>query len=340
MKHRKLPGTELKISEIGFGVWTVGTTWWGVKEDKVGVSLLREAFEKGINFFDTADVYGQGKGETILADALADHRREIIIATKFGYDIYTNKEERKGHSELPQCWGKSFIRNSCEESLKRLKTDYVDIYQLHNPRTEAILSGEVFETLDELKKEGKIRYGGVALGPDIGWQTEGILALQKGYKVMQIIYSIMEQEPSAGFFPLAEANQAGLMVRVPHASGLLDGSFDPTKTFDKGDHRNHRKEQWMKAGLEAVEQLQFLTKVDGRTLGQVAIQFCLSQPTIFTVMPNITSSKNLAEFVAASEKKPLTHEEQKTLHTLWQKELRMKLSQPLSDSVVKPSPVL
>ena len=143
-----------------------------------------------------ADVYGNGYGEEIVSKAFDGSRHEIILATKFGYDIYSNTSERKGHKELPQKFSKKDIKYSCEQSLKRLKTDYIDIYQMHNPRFDFINNEEVLETLKELVEEGKIRSWGMALGPDIGWLDEGLNSIDKNPASIQIIYNLLEQEPS------------------------------------------------------------------------------------------------------------------------------------------------
>ena len=177
MQYRELGDTGLKISTVGFGLWTVTTGWWGITDDAVGIGLLRRAHELGVNFFDTADTYGSGKGETLLADALGHKRDEIIIATKFGYDWY-NHPFRRGQQERPHDWSPKFARFACEESLKRLDTDYIDFYQLHNPRMTAIESDELFATLEDLKSAGKIRHYGATLGPAIGWEDEGLAVIR------------------------------------------------------------------------------------------------------------------------------------------------------------------
>ncbi|MGB2695218.1 MAG: aldo/keto reductase, partial [Dehalococcoidia bacterium] len=237
MKYRTLGRTNLKVSAIGFGVWSVSTTWWGVTDDDFGVALLRKAYDAGINFFDTADTYGNGKGETMLAQALGDVRDKIVIGTKFGYDIYTNDGQRDGHKELPQDFSPKFVRHALEQSLQRLGTDYIDIYQLHNPRLTAIQMDDLFAMLDDCQREGKIRHYGVALGPDIGWEDEGIASMrERDVPSMQIIYSILEQDPARAFFPVADECDTGLLSRVPHATGLLDGTYTPGMVFAESDH--------------------------------------------------------------------------------------------------------
>jgi aryl-alcohol dehydrogenase-like predicted oxidoreductase len=320
MKYRRLGATELEVSEVGFGVWSVATNWWGVTDDALGRRLLRAAYDLGINFYDTADVYGNGKGETLLAEALADVPRDrLVIATKFGYDFYSHSRERSGHKELPQDFSPVFVRRALEESLRRLRTDYVDLYQLHNPRLWAIQRDDLFQTLDDLRREGKVRYIGVALGPDIGWEEEGVASM-RGRRVdaLQIIYSILEQQPARTFFPVARECHTGLLARVPHASGLLDGTYYPGMTFPETDHRSHRKREWLERSLRRVERIGFIYGPEtGRSIAQAAIQFCLSEPGIASVLPNITNERELREFAAAPDTPPLTAEEVARLHDLY-----------------------
>ena len=311
MKYRKLGNTGLQLSTVGFGLWTVSTSWWGVDDDRQGIDLLRRAYDLGVTFFDTADTYGNGKGETMLAEALGHVRDRIVIGTKFGYDWYSHGRERTGHKELPQDFSPRFVRRACEESLRRLNTDSIDIYQLHNPRLPAIQSDELFETLEELKSQGKIRHYAVALGPDIGWEEEGVASMrERQVPSVQIIYSILEQDPARAFFPVAEVCGTGLLSRVPHASGLLDGTYYPGMTFDASDHRAHRKQEWLQLSLRKVRQLEFLYgEGTGRTIGQAAIQFVLAQPSIACVLPNVLNAEQLREFVEALETPPLSEDE-------------------------------
>ena len=320
MRYRTLGDTDLTVSAVGFGVWTVGTAWWGITDEEYGVDLLRRAYDLGVTFFDNADTYGDGKAETMLARALGDVRDEIVIATKFGYDFYHHGGERDGHKELPQDFSPTFIRFAVEQSLRRLQTDYIDIYQLHNPRIGTIESDELFATLEELKREGKIRHYGVALGPDIGWEDEGVAAMrQRRVPTVQIIYSILEQDPARNFFPVAQECGTALLARVPHASGLLDGTFRPGEAFPASDHRAHRKREWLESGLRKVSQLDFLYQEGtGRTIGQAAIQFALAQPTVTCVLPNMLSEAQLQEFAAAPETPPLTAEELSRIADLYQ----------------------
>ena len=155
MQYRSFGDTNLRASVVGFGVWTVGTTMWGIKDEAVGVGLLRRAYDLGITFYDTADVYGDGLGETILAKALGHVRDRITIATKFGYDFYAHPGPQPGQRERPQDWSPAFIRKACEESLRRLGTDRIDLYQLHNPRIDTLRRDDLFEALDRLRPRAR-----------------------------------------------------------------------------------------------------------------------------------------------------------------------------------------
>ncbi len=318
MKFRQLPRTGLSLSEVGFGVWTVATDWWGKRTDAERSALLENAVELGINFFDTADTYGEGYGEEVLAKFLGHRRNELVFATKFGYDFYDTSVPRIGHQERPQNFDREFVTFACEQSLSRLNTDYIDLYQIHNPRVTALERDELFETLEQLQFDGKIRHYGVALGPDIGWAEEGMAAMQDRHvESLQIIYSILEQEPALDFFPIAEEEQVGLLSRVPHASNTLTGVHIEPPTFNENDHRALRKAEWMHTALQKVERVKFLVQEDTRTMAQSAIQFCLARPSIVSVLPNITSLEELREYTAALETPALTQAEQDQLLELW-----------------------
>ncbi len=326
MKYRQLPRTDLQLSEVGFGVWTVATTWWGHIAEEQRAALLLNAVELGINFFDTADTYGDGYGEEILAQVLGHQRHGLVLATKFGYDFYDKLTPRVGHQERPQKFDPDFVRFACEQSLRRLRTDYIDLYQIHNPRIDAIMRDELFETLELLKHQGKIRYYGAALGPDIGWLEEGVGSMRERHvDSLQIIYSIMEQEPARDFFPIAEQTKTGLLSRVPHASEVLTGRYIAPPTFTEGDHRAHRRAEWLQQALKKAEQVKFLAGDEaGRTMSQAAIQFCLAQPTIVTVLPNFTNLDELREYAGAVDTPPLTAEEQARLQDLWRHQFSLE----------------
>lgn len=311
MQYRRIAGGDLEVSTVGFGVWTISTTWWGITDESLGIDLLRRAYDLGITFFDTADTYGNGKGETMLADALRDRRDKIVIATKFGYDFYKHGDRRDGHRELPHDFSPRFVRYAVEQSLQRLRTDYIDIYQLHNPRMSAIESDELFATLDDLKSEGKIRHYGPALGPAIGWEEEGLAAIRgRDIEVMQIIHNMFEQDPGRSLIAAAE-KKGGISVftRVPHSSGLLEGKYTNDTKFAPSDHRSHRPREWLVEGLKKLESVSFLTEGTGRTIAQAALQWILASPACVSTLPNIYNIDQLEEFAAAADVEPLSQDE-------------------------------
>ena len=309
MNSRRLKSTDLMLSEVGFGIWSVATTWWGVTDREFGVHLLREARDRGITFFDTAPAYGDGYGESILAEAFTPTElAELVIGTKFGYDLNAS---RQGHRERPHDWTPSAIAKACEDSLARLNLDCIDLYQMHNPRLDAIRRDDTFEVLEGLKTEGKIRHYAVAIGPDLGWQDEGIAAVAERRMPAQIIYSILEQDPARAIMEAAEANDVGIFTRVPHASGMLDGTYTKDTVLDdspfsSSDHRSYRRLMWMRSTIGKLTKLDFLLQNYDATIGQLAIQFCLYPSVVASCTPTITSVEMLDEYVGASDIVPIS----------------------------------
>ena len=310
MKYRTLPNTEVSVSEVGFGLWTTSTGWWGEKTDDDAVAMLHEALELGITTFDAADTYGNGRSEEQLAKAFAHRRGDVVYATKFGYDWYHHAGERKGQNEIEQDFSPEFVRFALEQSLKRLQTDYVDVWQMHNARMEQVEDGTLIELLERFKAEGKIRTWGVALGPAIGWLWEGVEAARRNVPVVQMIWNMLEQFP--GDQMIEAANEFGTgttyFIRVPHSSGMLEGKYTKETVFPPSDHRSHRPRSWLINGIQKVETLRFL-ETPGRTLGQAAIQWLLAEPRVMTVLPNIYDREQLREFAAAPDTPRLTADE-------------------------------
>jgi aryl-alcohol dehydrogenase-like predicted oxidoreductase len=326
MKYRNLGNTDISVSEVGFGVWTVSTGWWGEVVDDRSVRLLRQAHERGINYFDTADTYGSGKGETLLADAFGHMRGEVVISTKIGYDFY-NHTARRGQQERPQDWSEDFLRFALEQSLKRLDTDYIDFLQLHNTKMDAAENDALFALMETFKDEGKIRAYGAALGPKIGWRDEGVKMMrERDLAVVQMIYNLLEQDPGRDLIETARDTDTSLVVRVPHSSGMLEGKYDENTTFGENDHRRHRPKEWLTTGLKKVGQLSFLTDSGGRTLGQAALKFVLASPEVASTLPNIYDEEQIEEFSVTSETPDLTEDELSRVAELYQENFGLEVS--------------
>ncbi len=300
VRLRRFGDTDLQTSAIGFGTWALGSDWWGDHEDPD--RLVARALELGVTFFDTGDTYGQGLNEELVGTALqrAGARRDSIqIATKFGYVL---DSERQGHAEgeRPHDWSPQRTRSALEASLRRLRTDYVDLYQLHNPRMDALDEEALWAELEALRAEGKIRHYGVALGPKIGWRDEGVRALdERPITSLQTVYNLLEQEPGAELGEVAQRRGAGLIARVPTSSGLLEGHLTPQSTFTGSDHRRHRPREWLIDGLRKVDQLDFLIREGERTMAQAAMKWLLAQPAMATVVHTVNTTAQLEEWAPA-----------------------------------------
>ncbi|HEV7178935.1 MAG TPA: aldo/keto reductase [Candidatus Baltobacteraceae bacterium] len=321
MKYRTYPNSGVTVSEVGFGLWTTSTGWWGAMSDEDAVKMLHEARDLGITLFDAADTYGNGRSEEQLATAFADRRDDVIYATKFGYDFYNNAGKPRGQFELPHDFSPAFVRKALEESLRRLQTDCIDIYQIHNARMAQMDDDALWELLESFKSEGKIRMAGVALGPAIGWLYEGIDSVKKrNAPSLQIIWNILEQFPGNEQIKAAYDSHAdtGFMIRVPHSSGMLEGHYTADTVFPENDHRRHRPQSWLQNGVQKVEQLRFL-ELPGRTLGQAAITWLLTEPKVMSVLPNIYDRAQLLEFASAPDTPALTQDELARIRDLYAK---------------------
>ena len=317
MKYRTYPNTAITVSDVGFGLWTTSTGWWGNMTDDEAVAMMREAEGLGVTLFDAADTYGNGRSEIQLAKAFRDRRDRVVYATKFGYDWYNYSGERKGQQEIPADFSPKFVRYALEQSLARLETDYIDIWQMHNAHLEQVRDGELHALLDDFVREGKIRAWGVALGPAIGWLYEGIEAARNGVTSIQMIQNILEPFPGRDMIAAADAarSDSGFMIRVPHSSGMLEGKYTPDTVFPEGDHRRHRPRSWLLNGVKKIEQLRFL-ETPQRTLGQAAIQWLLNEPRVISILPNIYDREQLHEFAGASATPALTSDEMARTHEL------------------------
>ena len=317
MKYRKLGKSGIKVSEIGFGAWTIALDWWTTHNKKIdddeAIRMLKRAYDLGINFYEMADMYGNGKSEKLVAQAFKDMRgargvggvdgEEIVYSTKWGYDMYTN--EQVGHSELPQKHNDSkFLEYAFQQSLSRLQTDCIDVYSLHNPKMNTIKNNELFGSLDALVNNGKIRSHGVALGPAIGWKDEGLFAMEnRNITCLQTVYNILEQDPGRTFFDVARKNNVGIMVRVPDASGVLTGKVNEKTVFDKNDHRSSRKREWIIGAMQKVEKMKPLALANGWNITELAVKFILSQKEVAVVLPTVIDIEELETFAGMSDGK-------------------------------------
>jgi aryl-alcohol dehydrogenase-like predicted oxidoreductase len=311
MRYRTFPGTAIRVSEVGFGTWTLATGWWGEKTDAEAVAMLRRSLdEHGVNFFDAADTYGNGRSERQLAEAFRGRRGEVVYSTKVGYDIYDEAAaaSRRGQQELPQRVDEGYLRFAVDKCLERLETDYIDVLQLHNVKMEHVRDPEVWGTLRALKQEGKVRAWGAAFGPAIGWLYEAVELCEREPDVntIQMIWNVLEQHPGTPMIEAARrhAPDCCFNIRVTHASGMLEGKYTEDTVFASNDHRRHRPRSWLVNGLQKIRTLDFLA--ERMTLGQAALKWLLAEPRVVSTLPNIYDDAQLDEFAAASDAPDLT----------------------------------
>jgi aryl-alcohol dehydrogenase-like predicted oxidoreductase len=312
MRHRTYKNTGLTVSEVGFGLWTISTGWWGHFTEGEAIALMHKAFDLGITLFDAADTYGNGLSEELIAKAFANQRDGIVIATKVGYDFVSHGEARgRGQREIPQDFSPDAITRATDAALKRLKTDRIDLLQLHNIRMDQIYDDALWTMLEALKASGKIRYYGIALGPAIGWLYEGMNCIrEREITSVQHIYNMLEQHPGRAMHDAATEVERDTMflIRVTHSSGMLEGHYTAETTFPSTDHRSHRPRSWLLNGVKKIERLRFLENAE-RTLGQAALQWLLADDRVASTLPNIYNEEQLIEFAKAPECRSLTDDE-------------------------------
>jgi aryl-alcohol dehydrogenase-like predicted oxidoreductase len=296
MKYRKLGITGLDVSEIGFGTWglggdTKGAIAYGPTNDQESQRALRHAVDLGVTFFDTADLYGFGHSEEVIGSALADLRSKIMIATKVGMlDAEGNQDFSPKH-----------IRHALEQSLRRLRTDYIDLYQLHSPPISLIESNpEVIACMQELQREGKIRSFGISVrSPD-----EGLVAVERlGFKCLQVNFNLLDQRAlDNGLFDLCLKREVGIIARTPLCFGFLTGRYSAQDKLDPTDHRNlwnvAQREKWAGAYHLFTSSL---SADSVKTPIELALRFCLSFLSISTVIPGMLNATQVEENIRSCD---------------------------------------
>jgi len=320
MDYRTITGTDLKVSLLGFGNFIFGTNWWGEFSDEQGVCLQNRAYDLGVNFFDTAAAYGNGRAEKLLAQTIRYAGREnLVVSTKFGYDFYSDPGEEGGHRERRQDFSAAAIRYELEQSLTRLGIDCIDLYQAHNVK-RAQFADELFETLEQLCQEGKVRYWGIALGPAIGWREEGYRSfIDHNAATVQTVFNMYEQDPGREFCQIAqERGRGSVIARVPTNSGILDEEFaSADHTFPAWDHRKFRDRNWLVYGLKKNEVIRPIAQQYNCSIRQLAIKWLASWPTLCSLEPNILNEDDLTEFAAACDGQYLSAETMAKIEQLY-----------------------
>jgi len=311
MHYRTLGRTGLRVSDVGFGAMTIGGEVFGTTDDQESLRALHRALDLGMNFIDTADAYGRGHSEELIAQVLKTRRNEVVLATKGGNQFTVRQGLRN--------FDPDYITSALEASLKRLQIETIDLYQLHNPSQEVMRRGEIFARLDRCKREGKIRFYGVSLEKT----EDGIVAIETGKPdTLQVVYNILHQDPEEKLFPLAQRENIGILARVPLERGVLSGRFKSTAEFAQKDwRRGVFSEEALAQTQAAVEKLGFLMKDDVPNLAQAALRFILSQPAVSTVIPGIRTVQQVESNLVISGK-TLPADDLTRLRGLYQSDFR------------------
>ena len=293
MQYKILGRTGLRVSIIGLGTM-VHAGHFGPMKDEESLAAIDAALELGVNFIDTSDAYGAGYSETLLGNALKGRRDKVILATKGGNVMV-------GPNKGKRIFAPEYIDDVLHGSLKRLQTDWIDLYQLHNPDVEVIERGEVWEVLEKRKKEGKIRHYGVS----INTMAEGIAAAKgRRAETIQVEYSLLQQEPAEEIFPLAQAANVGIIARLPLKRGILTGKLTQAdeQRFQGEDvrARSFKGEAFAKE-LAKAEKLRFLVHGPVKTLGQAALAFCVAHPAASIAIPGARNAQQMRENAAAGD---------------------------------------
>jgi aryl-alcohol dehydrogenase-like predicted oxidoreductase len=321
LEYRNLGETGMRVSEISLGTWALGGDWGSVAEDDAYAALNR-AIDLGVNFLDTADVYGDGRSEQLIGRLLRDRPGdEIFVATKAGRRLDPHTAEGYDYENLAP-----FV----ERSLKNLGVDALDLLQLHCPPTEAYRQDSTFEALDRLQNEGKVRNYGVSVEK----VEEARMALSyPNVKTVQIIFNVFRQKPDEEFFPLAEERNIGILARVPLASGLLSGKMSADRAFAEDDHRafNRKGEAFdrgetfsgvdFETGLEAAEELKELVP-EGHTLAQFALRWILMHPAVSCAIPGGKNPSQVEDNVAAAQMPALSDEAMRRAREIYDSSIR------------------
>jgi aryl-alcohol dehydrogenase-like predicted oxidoreductase len=303
MEYRELGRTGWRVSAISFGSWAIGSTW-GPVDDRESLAALHRAVDLGVNFFDTADVYGDGRSEKLLAQLRRERRETLYIATKAGRRLDPHVSEGYNRQNLS-----SFV----ERSLKNLQTDTLDLLQLHCPPTEVYYRPEVFGILDDLVTAGKLRYYGVSVEK----VEEGLKAIEHPeVQSVQIIFNIFRQRLADLFFKEAQRKRVGILARLPLSSGMLTGKFNIQTTFAADDHRHFNRQGASfdrgetfsgldyETGLQAVEALRPLVP-PGQSLAQMALRWILMFPAVSCAIPGAKRPEQVEENIKAADCKPI-----------------------------------
>jgi len=306
MRYTQLGKRGPKVSTISFGAWAIGGMNWGKTDDEVSKNALRKALDLGVTLIDTADVYGFGHSEKLIAEVLKERGKgDVIIATKAGNDFYNaNKDDDSGYGPIKQTYTKEYILFAAEQSLKRLQLERLDILQLHSPDLDKLERDEPWEALEQLKQDGKIKHAGFSI--QSFKETEHAHLLDQHHDLIdciQVRYNLLEREAEKILFPKAQKYGIGVIVRIPILFGFLTGKFNKDSRFNEDDHRNmNLSPEKLEKYLQQLELLQPLyERYPAQSMAQVSLRACISHPACHTAIPGAKTPQQVEDNCAASD---------------------------------------
>jgi len=310
MKYLNLGNKGPKVSTMGFGAWAIGGMNWGKTDDEVSIKALNEAIDQGVTFIDTADVYGFGHSEELISKVIKERGKEnIVIASKAGNDFYNaSSDDDEGYGAIKQTYTKKYLISAAEKSLKRLNLEALDILQLHSPDLEKLERDEPWLALEQLKKDGKIKYAGLSI--QSFKETEQAHLLDQHYDILdciQVRYNLVERQAEELLFPKAIEYGIGVIVRIPLLFGFLTGKFDSKSTFTEDDHRSmNLSPEKLKTYLEGLKEVQALFDYySDQSKTQVSLRFCISHPACHAAIPGAKTKEQVIENCSASDLGPI-----------------------------------
>lgn len=312
MRYRELGSTGLRVSEVSYGVYSL-TGLYGRVDRREAVKLLRRAYDLGINLYDTADFYGFGLGESLLREAFGDGLRDVVVATKVGYDFYN-----QGGGKPVQRFDPGYLEFAVNKCIERLGRKPIDVLQLHNPPLDVLADRGVYLKARELVERGLVGHVGVALGPETEVLDHALEALRHDeVEVLQFVYNALEQSPGDSIAEKASEKGVGVMVRVPHAGGVLNGRLRPSDIDRLTDHRSLRDRRWYEWAFSTFRAMRDALTDGVGSLGQNAIRFILSSIHVSTVVVIARSVDELVEYANAPDLGPLGSDRVDAIKTLY-----------------------
>ena len=313
MQYTKLGKRGPMVSTIGFGAWAIGGMNWGKTDDEVSKRALNEALDQGVTLIDTADVYGFGHSEELIAEVIKQRGKgNVIIATKAGNDFYfATEEDDQGYGPIRQNYNKDYLIYAADQSLKRLGVEALDILQLHSPDLEKLERDEPWLALEQLKRDGKILHAGLSI--QSFKETEQAHLLDLHHDILdsiQVRYNLLEREAEKVLFPKAMQYGIGVIVRIPLLFGLLTGKFDRNTKFTGDDHRkmNLSPEKLEKYLTQLDKMKSLFERYPDQTMAQVSLRFCISHPACHTAIPGAKTPQQVRDNCAASDLGPIPRE--------------------------------